>query len=626
MRQWLSCLMVWAMLCISSWSYAAFSFQSTDVAQLQEGHQLLGQRLYDLPDPEQQYQPEQLIKNADLYPWHLNQRAEPNFGFHDEPRWFLLHFHNSQPTDVQRMLELSYPLMDQVDFYVVRNGQIEKKINMGDQRPMSQRPIDHRHFLVPLDFAAHDHIQVLMRVETTGSLQMPLTIWDLREFFKHDQIVYSFQLMFLGIMFGLALYNFFLFIATRDLSYFYYVGSLVSITGVILCLYGLPAQFVWPEYPKLNNFSLVASISTSLIFASVFAYRFLRLHRYNRFIRGTCLSITIMGGLLFIGNLVLPYNIAIRAGTSMTVIEAIAAIAIGLYLWRRGEPLARFYTIAWFAFLFGTVMLILSKWGMIPRNIVVENIQPIGFVAEGLLLSLALAYRMNLHRRKRYQAQLHLFNMQKEANMILEQRVQERTAALEEANRQLKELNQRDGLTGVYNRAFFEEKLQHEWNKGTRADVHLGLLMIDGDGFKKINDQYGHLCGDACLKHFAKLFAQTVTRAGDFVARYGGEEFVLLLCHIHLDNAAFVAEKIRRLIAETPFVWEGQQISLSVSIGVACAIPQAFVDAKQLVKTADEACYQAKHAGRNQVMVATDQGAIAYAQFISDQQFRLQPS
>lgn len=626
MRQWLSCLMVWALLCISSWSFAAISFQSTDVAQLQDGHQTLGQRLYDLPDPDSQYHAEQIAKRLELYPWHLNQRAEPNFGFHDEPRWFLLHFHNSQDAAIQRMLELSYPLMDHVDIYVVRQGQIQQVIETGDQHPMSSRPIDHRNFLLPLDFAPQERIQILMRIETTGSLQMPLTVWDLREFFRHDQIIYSFQLMFIGIMFGLAAYNLFLFFATRDLSYFWYVGSLISITGVILCLYGLPAQFVWPESPKLNNFSLVASISSSLIFASVFTYRFLRLKRYHWFIRGACLSISIMGGMLFIGNFILPYDIAIRAGTTMTVIEAIAAIGIGLYLSRHGEPLARFYTIAWFAFLFGTVILILSKWGMIPRNVVIENIQPIGFVAEALLLSLALAYRMNLHRRKRYQAQLHLFNMQKEANVVLEQRVQERTAALEEANRQLKELNQRDGLTGVYNRAFFEEKLQHEWNKGTRADVRLGLLMIDGDGFKKINDQYGHLCGDACLKHFAQLFSQTVTRAGDFVARYGGEEFVLLLCHIELDNATFVAEKIRRLVAETPFMWEGQQIALSVSVGVTCATPQAFIDPKQLIKAADEACYAAKHAGRNQVMVATDQGAVAYQRFITEQQFRLQPS
>jgi two-component system, sensor histidine kinase LadS len=331
MRQWLSCLIVWALLCISSGVFATVTFQSTDVAQLQDGHQALGQHLYDLQDPDGRYRAEHLVEKLNSYPWHLNQRAEPNFGFYDEPRWFLLHFHNSQDTTIQRMLELSYALMDHVDFYVVRDGQIRQIVATGDQRPMSARSIDHRNFLLPLDFSPQENIQVLIRVETTGSLQMPLTIWDLREFFRHDQIVYSFQLMFIGIMFGLAVYNFFLFIATRDLSYFWYVGSLVSITGVILCLYGLPAQFVWPEYPKLNNFSLVASISSSLIFASIFTYRFLKLKRYNWFIRGICLSISITGCLLFVGNFILPYDIAIRAGTAMTVIEAVSAICIGLY-------------------------------------------------------------------------------------------------------------------------------------------------------------------------------------------------------------------------------------------------------------------------------------------------------
>ena len=132
----------------------------------------------------------------------------------------------------------------------------------------------------------------------------------------------------------------------------------------------------------------------------------------------------------------------------------------------------------------------------------------------------------------------------------------------------------------------------------------MSLLMIDSDHFKKINDTYGHLCGDACLVHLASLLKKSVNRAGDFVARYGGEEFVALLCHTDAKNAALVAERMRQLVEKTPLIWQNQPITLTVSIGVAGTIPKNFIDPKALLQAADQACYTAKRQGRNQIQIA----------------------
>lgn len=582
----------------------SLSIKTVLVNQLTDGHLALGPALDYLVPPQPIDRISDLVATNNRLSWQQQQALEPNFGFNPTPHWFRVNLKNNSNNDVQRFIELSYALLDYVDFYLIKDGQLIKQVKTGDQRSMQQRAIHHRHFLLPVDIAAHSEVMLVMRVQTTGSLQLPITLWDLSAFLEHDQFVFSFQIMFVGIMLGLALYNLLLFINIRDISYLWYVGSVSAITGMTLCLYGIPAQFLWPNYPQLNNLSLVASICLSLIFTSLFTYYFLRLNRLNNLVGMFFLILIALGCLIFILNFFLPYEISIRLSTFLTVFEASIAIITGLYLWSRGEVLARFYTTAWFAFLSGAVILILSKWGFIPRNLLIENILTVGCVIEGLLLSSALAYRMNLHRQKRLQSHLDLLRLQQEANALLEQRVAERTAELELVNQQLYALNQKDGLTDLYNRIFFEEKLLHEWQKGSRGHDTLSLLMIDSDHFKRINDQYGHLCGDACLIHLAKLLKQGVSRAGDFVARYGGEEFVVLLCHTQPSNAALVAERIRKNIETTPVIWQDHTITLTVSIGVAGTIPHGLLDPKTLLQAADQACYYAKRQGRNQVKIA----------------------
>lgn len=579
--------------------------KTVDIGQLSHGHIALGASLdYWVADTAQISSTEHIIRHSETLNWQTQDALEPNFGFNPTPHWFRVHLHNNSDQDVQRLIELSYALLDEVDFYLIQNNQVIKHVQTGDQRSMQQRAIYHRHFLLPVDIPAQGERLLLMRVKTTGSLQLPLTLWDLSEFFKHDQLVFSFQIMFIGIMIGLALYNLILFINTLDISYFWYVMSMSGITGIILCLYGIPAQFLWPNYPRLNNLSLVASICASLISTSLFTYYFLKLKRLSVLIRFGFLAMITLGCLIFVLNLFIPYHIAIWLSTFLTIFEAIVAIVTGLYLWARGEVLARFYTTAWFAFFLGVVILVLSKWGFIPRNLLIENILPIGCVIEGLLLSSALAYRMNQHRQKHLQTQSDLLQVQQKANTLLEQRVAERTTELELVNQKLSALNKTDMLTQLYNRAFFDEKLLHEWQKGTRGHNPMSLLMIDSDHFKNINDTYGHLCGDACLVHLARLFNSSVNRAGDFVARYGGEEFVVLLCHTDAKNAALVAERIRHLVEKTPLIWQSQAIALTVSIGVAGIIPKNFIDPKTLLQAADQACYCAKRQGRNQIQIA----------------------
>jgi len=156
-----------------------------------------------------------------------------------------------------------------------------------------------------------------------------------------------------------------------------------------------------------------------------------------------------------------------------------------------------------------------------------------------------------------------------------------------------------DGLTQVYNRRFFEETLDREVSRCRRYERNLSLVLLDLDHFKKVNDCFGHLAGDAVLKGVASTIRARVRRE-DMLARFGGEEFGLILPEIDLEGARRMAEKTRALIEETEFRFDGQHVPVTISAGVA-SLQRQHDDPQKLVSRADEKLYEAKNSGRNRV-------------------------
>lgn len=158
----------------------------------------------------------------------------------------------------------------------------------------------------------------------------------------------------------------------------------------------------------------------------------------------------------------------------------------------------------------------------------------------------------------------------------------------------------RDGLTQVHNKRAFEDALDRELSRSRRYARHLSLVLFDIDHFKRINDSRGHLAGDAVLRQLAGAVATHVRRE-DVLARVGGEEFALLLPELPIDNARVVAEKLRALVASTPFQFEGEPIQVTASFGVGSAEPGQPTTAEVLYQAADARLYAAKNGGRNRV-------------------------
>lgn len=164
---------------------------------------------------------------------------------------------------------------------------------------------------------------------------------------------------------------------------------------------------------------------------------------------------------------------------------------------------------------------------------------------------------------------------------------------------QTRYLSLTDALTGLYNRRHFNAELEREFMRSKRYGGNLCIAIIDIDFFKKINDTYGHLCGDYVLKEVAYLILENF-RKTDMVFRYGGEEFVVLMTETSLENSLIPLERLRKTIENNNFIFKGEKIKVTISIG---AETNHTESTEEFLNNADKALYQAKQSGRNQTVL-----------------------
>jgi diguanylate cyclase (GGDEF)-like protein len=157
-----------------------------------------------------------------------------------------------------------------------------------------------------------------------------------------------------------------------------------------------------------------------------------------------------------------------------------------------------------------------------------------------------------------------------------------------------------DGLTGLYLRRYFMERLHTEIQVAKRYKTDFYIMMLDIDFFKKVNDTYGHLAGDKVLSSIAKILSDSV-RPGDIIGRYGGEEFIILLPMVTKKQVSEIAENIRKNVEKQKFTEDNETFTTTISIGITKYIETLNED--NLISIADNALYQAKKEGRNKVVM-----------------------
>jgi two-component system cell cycle response regulator len=168
--------------------------------------------------------------------------------------------------------------------------------------------------------------------------------------------------------------------------------------------------------------------------------------------------------------------------------------------------------------------------------------------------------------------------------------------------KQMYESALRDGLTKAFNKKYFTDRLESEFTFSARHASPLALVLFDIDHFKKVNDTYGHQAGDHVLSEISKLLSGAL-RAEDVFARYGGEEFAVICRGNDEKQAQVVGERLRKAVEAHKFVYDGQHIPVTISVGISVLPDPAVKDANDIVSLADQALYKSKNAGRNRVTV-----------------------
>ncbi len=335
------------------------------------------------------------LVNLDESLWKEKDIENFNLGFLDTPYWFKVKIPSCAQGDNLKYLAIEYPLLDTIDLWLIGNG--IKEYKTGDLRRFEERPVPFKNFFFPVPCGFKT---ALFRIETTSSMQIPLS------FVGPDYLTHSafnaevFQMMYFGAVLMIALYNLLVFSTTRRINYILYVGFILSYASFQATLSGMGLKYLWGNYPALNNYLIDYSLNFVIIFAALFTSFFLQSKRYTPKSYKVLMTIVVILCIYMPFSLTIPYQVRIK----ITIVAIITSVSIGFFsailviLKRHREGII--YGFAWGTFLIGAIILSLNKVGAIPRNQFTENIIQVASVLEMALLSFALADQLNTLGRK----------------------------------------------------------------------------------------------------------------------------------------------------------------------------------------------------------------------------------
>ena len=541
-----------------------------------------------------------------------------SLGFTQSVYWYRFTLNNPYPQPRTRILGLDAAWLDNVELYVATPSGGYERIVMGDQLPFDQRAISHHHFLNRLIIPPGSHTY-LLRVNTSDPFMTPITLRSPADFDEREWLLGVYYGAFYGALLMMFLYNGIIFLSIWDARYFFYCLFLTSFFLMNFSYNGFSYQYLWPDSTQWVNWSYGLFIALFQITGLLFAISFLNARK-----RMPRMYSSMMVLLLFlITVLPLSYHFDFRMVYNMAPIYSVfvysplVALA-GVLALIRGFRAARFFVLASLATLVGAFFTALTVSGFLPYSFMTFHAVEIGLLADMVLLSLAMADRINLMRAEREEAlqramdkELLAKELLNQAKENLEQTVAHRTEDLLAAKEEAEQLARIYVVTGCANRRAFQEIAQEEYIRTQRHNRDLAVIVFDLDHFKRINDGFGHQAGDLVINHAALLASDTV-REVDTVGRTGGEEFAILLPETDTRQAAEIAERLRDQMERSLVIEDGKEISYTSSFGLAM-VEEGDDSTEQALKRADVALYASKRDGRNRVTIWTAELAKATA-------------
>jgi len=369
----------------------------------------------------------------------------PNLGVSSSTFWIKFSIQNTSP-DQQIFLELAAPLTDQAELYAFHEPGSYDTQKISEDEPFSARKYKSRNYLFDIDAPVNATTTYYLKIKSSEQIQLPLTLATSKAIFESTLTSDLISGIYFGIIIIMFFYNLFIYFTVRDTSYLFYVVYIVFIGLTQATLHGFGSKYLWPGSPWLTLHSIFLVPSLTGIVAIIFVNNFLQVKKYAP----ALIKISYVIGAIYVVGIFLgvlrKYAISYNIIDFNALLLSIYMLWVAIKIARIGYRPAKFFLMAWTFFLVCVFVFVAKSKNALPYNNFTNSILELGSAVEVLLLSFALADRINILRREKEESQQKTFETLKEnerivsqQNIILENKVKERTSELETTNKDLKE-------------------------------------------------------------------------------------------------------------------------------------------------------------------------------------------
>ena len=514
-------------------------------------------------------------------PWQKLTDDYANFGYQPVPYWYRFSITNPRNERINQVIDISYPLLDTVDIFGFKEGELVEELHLGDHLPYQNRLIDHPHFLIPLELQANEKRTFYVRVMTKGSQLFPIQLWDGYALFaklgKEDEL----HAIYFGVVSVIVFFNLLIFVALKEKMYLYYALSALVFMLFFAIMRAKLFPLVFSNTPAFHHMLLLILPPSCLLFSALFSRELLKPEKYLPNFKWIFSFLIMIAWAAFFGIFIFDSQMSLKISVLIAIPSCFALFLLGPIFALKGNKMAWVYSAAWGTFMMGATITAASKQGFIPVNFLTEYGMQIGSAIELFILNAALAFRFHTEHQGRLRAQL---------AQIQEQQDKQAT------ERKLLIKSMSDSVTKLPNRACFEANLQEILDQ--KPKQRMAVCVLEIHRFNAINRTLGHhntgLLMAEIGRHFDDLISklpglkkiESMAVSANICSLEQGSFGLLLDAHQAEINQDLVRLTIKKMTQ--PIVFREMRIELRPVIGVAI-YPEHGVNTASLIRHAQVA-------------------------------------
>ncbi|XDD48886.1 7TM diverse intracellular signaling domain-containing protein [Leptospira sp. WS92.C1] len=373
----------------------------------------IGQKVYYIADPEKKISIQEILTSEYQNQFIKSEEDGINFGQTNYDYWIRITFANAKDISDLKLLEIDYSNIDKVEFYRPNsNGEFEVE-SSGMLFPFYIRKFINRNFVYDINLAPNEEKTYYIRATTSGGLILPFVLWNKDKFNQYNADIQHGLGLYYGVMIVMILYNIFIFLSVRDISYFYYVMYIIGFLGIQLVLTGHGFQYLWSNYPWMQRNFYVIFSGICLTSILLFSKRFLNIKETVPKMDKLMQIFIFLEAIMTFTPLIFPPEITIKISLVLTLPPVILIFIAAILAFIRKYRPARYFLLAFTVLQLAGLIVVLKFINVLSSNVFTEYGLYYGSAMEVILLSIALADRINIMKKEKEEAQQRTLEMQK---------------------------------------------------------------------------------------------------------------------------------------------------------------------------------------------------------------------